>query len=153
MVRLSHIDPAEANYLASLECPTFETQPFVAGPPLSMRKVALVSTAGLHLRGDRPFGPDEAGYRVIPSTVEPADLVMSHISTNYDRTGFIQDHNVVFPLDRLRELEKEGAVGSLAEYHYSFMGATHPAEMETKARETARLMKAEGVEAVLLVPV
>ena len=153
MVRLADIDPVESEYLASLECPAYETRPFVTGPPLAQRRLALISTAGLHLRKDRPFGPGEAGYRVIPGSAKPNDLIMSHISTNYDRTGFIQDHNVVFPLDRLRELKEAGAVGSLAEFHYSFMGATHPERMEEAARETARMMKAGGVEAVLLIPV
>jgi D-proline reductase (dithiol) PrdB len=30
--------------------------------------------------------------------------VISHISINFDRTGFEEDWNVVFPLDRLNEL-------------------------------------------------
>ncbi len=153
MVRLSDMNESEAEHLASLECPTYETSPFVTGAPLAQRKLALISTAGLHLREDRPFGPGEAEYRVIPASVKANDLIMSHISTNYDRTGFLQDHNVVFPLDRLRELADISAIGSLADYHYSFMGATHPDQMEATARELAGLMKAEGVEAVLLVPV
>ena len=153
MVRLSDMDEAEATHLASLECPTYQTRPFVTGPPLVKRKLALISTAGLHLREDRPFGPGEAGYRVIPAGVAANDLIMSHVSTNYDRTGFLQDHNVVFPLDRLRELTDIAVIGSLAEHHYSFMGATHPDDMEATARHLAGLMKAEGVGAVLLVPV
>jgi hypothetical protein len=51
-------------------------------------------------------------YRAIPGAVEARDLVMPHISTNFDRTGFQQDWNVVFPLDRLRELAGEGIGGS-----------------------------------------
>jgi D-proline reductase (dithiol) PrdB len=78
---------------------------------------------------------------------------MSHISANFDRTGFQQDWNVVFPLDRLRELVRAGVVGSLAEYHYSFMGATDPRDMEDTARSLAHIMKKDTVNAVLLVPV
>jgi D-proline reductase (dithiol) PrdB len=78
---------------------------------------------------------------------------MSHISTNFDRTGFQQDWNVVFPLDRLRELAGEKVIGSVAAYHYSFMGATDPARLEVAARSLARIMKNDGVDAVLLVPV
>ena len=78
---------------------------------------------------------------------------MSHISTNYDRSGFQQDWNVVFPLDRLHELAQKGVIGSVARFHYSFMGATHPAQMETAARTLAGLLKKDGVDAALLVPV
>jgi D-proline reductase (dithiol) PrdB len=78
---------------------------------------------------------------------------MSHISTNFDRTGFQQDHNVVFPIDRLNELAAEGAVGSVASIHYSFMGATHPGKLERTARQLAGMLKQDQVDAVLLVPV
>jgi D-proline reductase (dithiol) PrdB len=92
-------------------------------------------------------------YRVIPGNIEARDLVMTHISTNFDRTGFQQDWNVVFPLDRLKELAAEGIIGSVAAYHYSFMGATDPAEMEPAARNLAVLLKGDRVDAALLVPV
>jgi D-proline reductase (dithiol) PrdB len=46
---------------------------------------------------------------------------MSHVSVNFDRTGFQQDLKVIFPLDRLRELAVEGSIGSVAAFHYSFL--------------------------------
>mgnify|MGYP001213451714 CR=1 FL=1 len=92
-------------------------------------------------------------YRVIPGDIKAGDLVMSHISTNFDRTGFQQDWNIVFPLDRLHELASEGIIGSVASYHYSFMGAADPAEMEPAARNLASLLKGDRVDGVLLVPV
>jgi D-proline reductase (dithiol) PrdB len=112
-----------------------------------------VATAGLHRRGDAPFTGITGEYRVIPGEVRSADLVMSHVSTNFDRTGFQQDWNLVFPLDRLQELAKEGIIGSVASFHYSFMGATDPRQMETQAREVAGLLQKDGVSGVLLVPV
>ena len=79
---------------------------------------------------------------------------ISHTSVNFDRTGFQQDVNVVFPIDRARELVEEGEVGSLADYHYSFMGAFLEADgYETGARELAGLLHKDGVDAVLLCPV
>ena len=79
---------------------------------------------------------------------------MSHVSTNFDRTGFQQDWNVVFPLDRLRELVDAGIVGSLARDHYSFMGAIgDPPALEAPARKLAKTLRADGVDAALLVPV
>jgi D-proline reductase (dithiol) PrdB len=90
---------------------------------------------------------------VIPGDISAGDLVMTHISTNFDRTGFQRDWNVVFPLDRLKELAMEGIIGSSAAYHYSFMGATDPTSMEPAARNLAALLKGDRVDAVLLVPV
>ena len=113
-----------------------------------------MSTAGLHKRGDRPFTFDAGdGYRIIPGDVAANDLVMTHVSTNFDRSGFQQDWNVVFPVDRLRELAEEGHIGSVAQYHYSFMGAHDPIALEEQARSVADLMKKDQVDAVLLVPV
>jgi len=126
MARLDQLPEPMRSRIAALECPTFETQPWMEGPPLSGRRVAIVSTAGLHRRGDRPFTPMSGEYRVIPGDIGVNDLVMSHISTNFDRTGFQQDWNVVFPLDRLHELADRSIIGSAADFHYSFMGATDP---------------------------
>jgi D-proline reductase (dithiol) PrdB len=143
----------ERNHLLALSCPTFDSYPWVTGPPLAKRRVALITTAGLHLRSNLPFGVGASDYRIIPTDTSANDLVMSHISTNFDRTGFQQDWNVVFPLDRLRELAEEKVIGSVADYHYSFMGATDPIRMEALARNLAQIMKNDGVDAVLLVPV
>ncbi len=71
----------------------------------------------------------------------------------FDRNGFQMDLNMVFPLDRLNELAREGFIGSVAGFHYSFMGATEPQQMEKTARNLAGIMKKDGVNAVILVPV
>lgn len=151
--RLSDMPEVEANHLRRLECPTYDDTSARGGRPLAERRVAIVSTAGLHKRGDRPFRPGDGSYRVIPAETAANELVMSHISVNFDRTGFQQDLNVVFPIDRLRELVADGAIGSMASVHYSFMGAFPPAAAEPHARHLAGLLKADKVDAALLVPV
>jgi len=154
MVRLDQLSEAERKYHEELSCPTFETQPWVEGPPLSHRRVAIVSTAGLHKRGDRPFTLEPGDYyRVIPGHLKANDLVMTHVSANFDRSGFQQDWNVVFPVDLLRELAKEGVIGSVADFHYSFMGAHDPMSMQQQARNVAGLLKKDKVDAALLLPV
>jgi len=153
MVRLTDLDPTLRKHLEALECTEYETEPWVTGPPLSERRVAIISTAGLIKRGDRPFEFGEAGYRLIPGDLDMAEMVMSHVSTNFDRSGFQQDVNVVFPIDRLRELATEGRIGSVADYHYSFMGATDPEDMAPTAEHLAPLLKRDAVDAVLLAPI
>jgi len=151
--RLSEMPEVEATHLRRLECPTYDDTPLLPGKPLTERRVVVISTAGLHKRSDRPFRPGDGSYRLIPAETAASELVMSHISVNFDRTGFQQDLNVVFPIDRLRELVAEGAVGSMASVHYSFMGAFPPAAAEPHAQHLAGLLKADKVDAVLLVPV
>ena len=153
MTRLDSYSESERNHLLGLPCPEFGSTPFVQAPALNRLKVAVISTAGLHLKDDRHFGPGESDYRLIPSATPASDLAMSHISTNFDRTGFQMDLNMVFPLDRLNELVLEGFIDSVASYHYSFMGATEPQQMEKTARNLAGIMKKDGVNSVLLVPV
>ncbi|MBM9606092.1 selenoprotein B glycine/betaine/sarcosine/D-proline reductase [Desulfopila inferna] len=153
MARLNTIPEPLRSFLAKLPCPTFETRPWAPGTPLARRRVAIISTAGLHRRDDRPFEGMSGDFRVIADSCIAKDLVMSHISTNFDRTGFQQDWNVAFPLDRLHELAAHKSIGSVADFHYSFMGATDPADMETAANKLAGLLRGDQVDAALLVPV
>jgi D-proline reductase (dithiol) PrdB len=158
MARLEDLPAWERDHLLHLrdQAPRLAGRPWVGGPPVRQRRVALISTAGLHTRDDRPFGGGAAAteYRVIPADTDSASLVMGHISVNFDRSGFRQDPNLVFPLDRLHELADEGSIGSVAAYHYSFMGAPFPpTQFEPQARALAGLLARDQVDAALLIPV
>jgi len=152
-MRLEKLPAEMAKRLSELECPDFTTTPRVEGPPISQRRVAIVSSAGLTVRGDRVFRGRDPDYRAIPSTTAANDLLCSHISINFDRNGFQEDWNVVFPLDRLNELAEQGTIGSVAAMHYSFMGATDPVQMVDGAKEVAGKLRADHVDAVLLTSV
>jgi D-proline reductase (dithiol) PrdB len=52
MARLTDLPPAQAERYPELECPRFATSPWVNGPPLSKRRVAIVLPAGLIVRGE-----------------------------------------------------------------------------------------------------
>jgi len=138
--------------LVDLNCPDLGEPAAVAGPPAARRRVALISTAGLAHAGDRPFSLGSADYRIVDAD-DPRPLTMSHISTNFDRSGFAADVNVVFPLDRLHEQAERGSIGSVARYHYSFMGATEPEQMHPAAEQLAGLLQADEVDLALLIPV
>ena len=130
----------------------FDPTPGLDGLPVSQRRVALVSTAGLMHRGDQPFGIGASDYRVLDQQAEQ-EIVMSHISTNFDRSGFVQDVNVVLPLERLQEKAQQGEIGSVARYHYSFMGATAPENMQPAAELLAKNLRDDEVDGLILVPV
>lgn len=149
---MEDMDDTLRGHLEHLEMPEWDETPLVGGPPLSERRVAIISTAGLQRPGDRPFGFGAADYRVIPSEAA-GTLQMTHLSTNFDRSGFQQDTNVVFPLDRLNEMAADGVIGSVADFHYSFMGASDPMTMKDAADQIAGLLKQDQVDAVLLTPV
>ena len=113
----------------------------------------MVSSAGLMLRGERYVPAMDRRYRRIPDDAPPGNVLMSHVSISFDRTGFEQDLNVVLPREHLHELADAGGIGSVASMHYSFMGATSPAEMEPAARNLARELETDRVDSVFLIPV
>ncbi len=152
-MRLDDVPEPGRTRLAELECPEYAETPWVPPRPLNQRRVGMVSTAALLRRGEPAFAFEATDYRVIPSETPASELVMDHISSNFDRTGFQQDLNVVLPLDRLRELAEDGVIASVARDHYSVVGFTPPAKLAPAAREIAGLFKADGVDTVLLIPV
>src|SRR2546422_6058886 len=118
---------------------------------LSDSTVVLISTGGVHLRSDRPFNLNgDPTFRVIPKGAQSDDLAISHQA--YDRTDALRDINLVFPIERLRELEAEQVIGRLAEEHYGFglMGSAQ--RLMPAIKEVARRISESGVDLALLVP-
>ena len=154
MVRLTDLHPDDRTSLTGKHLPRFDPPAHAPAPPLAQSRIALVTTAGLHVRGDRVFDMTSAEYRAIDRDTAGGDIVMSHTSVNFDRAGFAEDVNVVFPIDRFRELEASGAIGSMADVHYSFMGAyLEPVDYAPSARELAARLRGDGADSVFLTPV
>jgi D-proline reductase (dithiol) PrdB len=127
--------------------------------PLRECRVALGSSAGFSLPHQPPFDDAAKGgdptFRLIPHDAEVSQLVENHRSESFDHTGIRQDPNLGFPLDRLREFEVQGRVGSLAARHLSFMGSiTAPGRLirDTAPPAAASLVE-DRVDVALLVPV
>jgi D-proline reductase (dithiol) PrdB len=55
MARLDDIPQPTRDAVANAVCPSFETTPFVSGPTLAERRVAIVSSAALIRRNDTPL--------------------------------------------------------------------------------------------------
>ena len=153
MVHLRELPEQLREALVNQALPDFGDTPWINPKPLNECRVALISTAGLHRREDPSFAPGAGDYRIIPDDYDMNNLVMGHVSTNFDRSGYYQDIITSFPIDRLRELAEEGVIGSIASRHFSFMGATPPTVMEPVARDLANVLKSDNVDAVVLVPV
>lgn len=83
--------------------------------------MALVSSTGVHTPDQEPFpieDPGDTTYRVIPAETETATLRIAH--QHYDHSEADTDPNIVFPLDSLRELAKEGVIAAANDKHYSY---------------------------------
>ena len=155
MPSLDKLAESTRNSILTLPVDVNESTPFTTPTrPLGESRVAIVTSAGLHLRDDQPFSAGDPTYRLIPSAAAAADLVQSHTSIGFDRTAVLEDINVVFPIDRLREMVSAGRIGDLAPHFYSFMGAqrdTSPIKTRT-APEVAERLREERVDVVLLTP-
>lgn len=124
--------------------------------PLSECKVALVSTAGVHLKTDRPFDVDNpAGdhtFRIVPSDVSEQELTVTHIyiDTKYAKS----DPTIVFPLSQLKQAAADGKIGSVSTIHIGLNGGildTALVEQESIPK-VVELFHNEGIDAALLVP-
>ena len=160
MPRLDTLSEGLRKTISFLPCMEFDRTPWVPlAKDLSQCKVALISTAGLHLRGDKPFVTDLKGgdpsFRVIPSNSNSADILQSHVSIGFDHTAFYKDMNIAFPIDRLRELVERRVIGSVSENYYSFMGAIRDMRrvVDDTGLQVAQRLKDEGVDLAFLIPV
>jgi D-proline reductase (dithiol) PrdB len=155
MPRLDRLPQINRSNLLTFPAQVNDAAPFVVpGRPLAACRLAIVTTAGVHRRGDRLFGPGDQSYRVIPSDTPAAEIVQSHTSIGFDRVPIMRDLNISFPIDRVRELHARGELGGLAPSHYSFMGAlrdTARVESET-GPEVGRRLGEEGVDVALVTP-
>jgi D-proline reductase (dithiol) PrdB len=155
MPKLATLPQIQRNMLLTRAVEVNESAPQATlDRPLSECALAIVTSAGLHCRGDEPFGREDPTFRIIPATAAPADLLQSHSSLAFDKTAFIRDVNVVFPIDRLGELVREGRVGRIGPRHYSVMGALPDMTRvrDETAPELADRLTADGVDVVLLTP-
>jgi D-proline reductase (dithiol) PrdB len=124
--------------------------------PLSECRVALVTTAGAHLRSQPPHdllnSLGDPSFREIPGSTRAEDIAVDH--THYDTSDANADPNCVMPVDRLRELVEAGVVGAVAPLHYGFMGFIPDGRLlrDTTAPIVAEQLQRQRVDAVLLTP-
>lgn len=129
--------------------------------PLSEARVALLSSAAVALKTDKPFDQDgerqnpwwgDPSYRRLPSSTKTEDVELYHLHINpyYAK----QDLNVLFPIEHLNQMAAEGEIGSAAAQHYSVMG--YIIEPEEQLQKTAPAiiedLKADHVDVLLLAP-
>ena len=129
--------------------------PAPAVKDISKAKIALITDGGLVPKGN----PDHiemmtaTRYGKYPlkgmESLNRDDYEVSHVG--YDSVFVRQDPNRLVPVDVMRDLEKEGAIGGLHEEFYSTAGVANIVEtMRKMGRGMAEELKAEGVSGVIL---
>ena len=124
--------------------------------PLDQCKVALVSTAGVHLKADEPFDVDnpagDPSFRIIPADVSEQELTVTHI---YFDTKFAKtDPTIVFPLQQLKKAAAAGKIGSVSDVNIGLNGGILDTAIAEKdfIPKVVELFHNEGIDAALLVP-
>jgi D-proline reductase (dithiol) PrdB len=140
-----------AQYKPDFDFTSVGDVPFTApAKPVAASRIALISTAGVHLDDQEPFDratpSGDCSYRRIAAG---DDLARVRIwwDTDQHQPGS-QDLNCAFPLALLREKYDVAAT------HYSFSGAIPDPRplLEQTAPAVASELKADAVEAVLIAP-
>ena len=148
-------DQTMRDLMANLPVPEFDATPWAPPPPLAEATVAIVTSAGLHRVDQDPFaGRGDHSYRMFDR--EDRGLVLGHWSSNFDRSAFVLDHNVVYPIDRLEELAADGIIGAVAPRHVAFAGNQPDTVAEVRldtGPAAAAELRADGVDVAILTPV
>jgi D-proline reductase (dithiol) PrdB len=125
---------------------------------IAASRIALITTGGVHLQSQAPFDmrnpSGDASFREIPAETPAEQLLITH--NYYDHSDAGRDVNILFPLERFRELESCGEIGSNNRRHFSFMGHITGELIDVLVSETVPLvvdaLVEDSVDAVLLTP-
>jgi D-proline reductase (dithiol) PrdB len=135
----------------------FDSSPWCAlNKALGEAKIALVSSAGIFRDDQEPFDPwavNDLSFRRIPVETEPARLKLHH--NYFDHRDAMKDINCVFPVERLKELEREGTIGGVVEEAITLgMGRLYKrtALQKQTVPKIVEVLRGHGVDAALLVP-
>ena len=97
--------------------------------PLEESCITMIISSGIYRDDQEPFEPygwpvNEVGIRLIPKETDVKRLKLRY--NYYDHRDAVKDINCVFPLERLRDLEKEGVIGRVPSSIISLgMGRTY----------------------------
>ena len=123
---------------------------------LARSRLAFVSSAGVQPKGTLPFDVAHPvgnySFRRVPSSARPQDLEIHQIK--HPTSGANRDLNVIFPIERLQELAREGTLGELAQEFFSFIGCNMDPERleQTLAEEIAEAVVDQRADIALLAP-
>ena len=125
--------------------------------PIAKCKVAIVTTGGVYENADIAFNivnreDVDEGFREIKSTTEYTDLSIAH--EHFNKQFSAVDLNVIFPVQRLKELVKQGFINKVSEVNFSITGfVPEPNHLFNTGKQIAQRINELGVDITLIVPV
>ncbi|MAG31057.1 MAG: hypothetical protein CL908_09235 [Deltaproteobacteria bacterium] len=139
--------------VSAIPAEAFENAAFNTPKPLSECTVALLTSASLHHPEQPDFEARDTSFRVLDP--KRRDYLLGHWSQEVDQVGYGVDYNVVFPIDRLVELQRNGTIGAVADIHLAYAGNQFEVAgiRLDSGPEGAKLLLGAGVDVVLLTPV
>lgn len=143
-------------FVTEFKMPDFDrVAPAAPVADVSKIKIALVTSGGIVPKGNPDHIEASNAQRFGEYDIEGVmDLTAEGYETahgGYDPTYANVDADRVLPVDVLRDLEKEGKIGSLHRYFYTTVGnGTAVASSRKYGQEIAKRLLADGVQAVIL---
>lgn len=145
-------EPFESEY----PMPTFDkVNPAPPIKDIRQARLALVTSGGIVPRGNPDKIEAASARRFGTYSLQGVQALTSQthqtVHGGYDPTFANENPNRVLPLDVVRDLESEGAIGSLFEYYYATVGnATSVANAKKFGHSIAAKLLEHGVQAVIL---
>ena len=143
-------------FVTEFKMPVFDrVEPNPAVEDISKAKIALVTSGGIVPKGNPDHIESSSASKYGEYDIEGVmDLTSETYETahgGYDPTYANTDSDRVLPVDVLRQMEKEGKIGSLHRYFYTTVGnGTAVASSKKFGEEIAKKLIADGVTAVIL---
>lgn len=143
-------------FVTEFKMPVFDrVEPNKAVEDISKCKIAIVTSGGIVPKGNPDHIESSSASKYGKYDIEGfMDLNSETHETahgGYDPNYANEDADRVIPVDVLRQMEKEGKIGSLHRYFYSTVGnGTAVASSMKFGNEIVNQLKEDGVDAVIL---
>jgi len=143
-------------FVTEYPMPVFDrVDPTPAIKDFSKLKVAIVTSGGIvpHGNPDRIESSSATKYGIYDitgmDTLSADDFMTIH--GGYDRQMVTENPNLVVPLDVMRDMEREGIIGELANYFVSTTGTgTSVGNSKAFGEDFSKKLLADGIDAVIL---
>ena len=147
---------AKEEFISEYPMPVFDRVP--PNPPVadvSKIKIAVVTSGGIVPHGNPDHIESSSATRYGTYDITGMDSMSKDdfmtVHGGYDRAFVTEDPNLVIPLDVLREKEKAGEIGELANYFISTTGTgTSTGNSKGFGEAFVKDLLADGVQAVIL---
>ena len=147
---------ADKPFTTEFPMPDFDrVDPNPAVKDLAHAKIALVTSGGIVPKGNpdhiESSSASHYGEYDIAGVMDLTEETYETAHGGYDPVYANEDADRVFPVDVLRDMEKEGIIGELHHLFYTTTGnGTAVASAKAFADEFSQKLKADGVDAVIL---